>query len=198
MDHTLRCKCGTLQGTVAHTDRANRGVCYCRDCQAYAHALGGAETILDKLGGSDVVAVLQENVGFSQGTEALACMSLSERGLLRWYASCCNTPIGNTQRGPKISFVGLLHNCLEHSDRSIDEAFGPVRMRVGMKHAKGKVAGMPLSTFTSVAGFLVSMVKARISGGYKRTPFFSADSLQPVAVPKVLSKSERERAYGAV
>ena len=88
MDHALRCRCGTLQGTVRHTERVNRGVCYCRDCQAYAHALGNAGMILDNLGGSDVVATLQQHVTFTKGTEALACMSLTERGLLRWYASC--------------------------------------------------------------------------------------------------------------
>jgi hypothetical protein len=161
MEHLLRCRCGTLQGTVAHAEGVNRGVCYCRDCQAYAHALGHAETILDELGGSDVVATLQQNLVFTQGTEALACMSLTEHGLLRWYASCCRTPIGNTQRGPNVSFVGLLHNCLEHSARSVDEAFGPVRMRVHTGHAKGKVAHMPFSTITSVARFMASVARAR-------------------------------------
>ncbi|WP_372526834.1 DUF6151 family protein [Piscinibacter sp.] len=198
MDHSLRCRCGTLQGTVTHTEGVNRGVCYCRDCQAYAHALGNAETILDNLGGSDVVATLQQYVTFTKGTEALACMSLTERGLLRWYAGCCNTPIGNTQRDPKVSFVGLLHNCLEHSTRSIDEAFGPVRMRVNTKYAKGKVVPMPLSTFTSVARFLGSVVRARLDGSYKRTPFFSAPSFKPVVATRVLSPSERERAMNAV
>jgi len=198
MDHPLRCRCGTLQGTVTHTESVNRGVCYCRDCQAYAHALGNAEMILDSLGGSDVVATLQQYVTFTKGTEALACMSLTERGLLRWYASCCNTPIGNTQRDSRVSFVGLLHNCLEHSPRTIDEAFGPVRMRVNTKHAKGKVVPMPLSTFTSVTRFLVSVVRARLDGTYRRTPFFSATSLQPVVAPKVLSATERDRAMNAV
>ena len=198
MDHPLRCKCGTLQGTVTHTESVNRGVCYCRDCQAYAHALGCAETTLDNLGGTDVVATLQQHVAFTQGAEALACMSLTERGLLRWYASCCNTPIGNTQRSIKVSFVGLLHNCLEHSPRSIDEAFGPVRMRVNTRHAKGTVASMPLSTFTSVARFLASVAQARFNGSYKRTPFFSAASSKPVVAPRVLSTIERERAMNAV
>jgi Family of unknown function (DUF6151) len=198
MEHLLRCRCGTFQGTVTHTDVANRGVCYCRDCQAYAHALGNAEMILDNLGGSDVVATLQQNVTFTQGTEALACLSLTERGLLRWYASCCNTPIGNTRRGPKVSFVGLLHNCLDRSAKSVDEAFGPVRMRVNTKYAKGKVKGMPLSTLTSVARFLGSVVRARMDGSYVRTPFFSGPHLQPVVIVKVLSPSELERAMNAV
>ena len=86
--------------------------CYCRDCQAFAHALGNPGAILDKLGGTDIVATLQQYVTFTKGTEALACLSLSERGLLRWYANCCNTPIANTARNPKLSYVGLVHTCL--------------------------------------------------------------------------------------
>lgn len=198
MEHLLRCNCGSVQGTVSQTEHANRAVCYCRDCQAYAHALGNPAGILDNLGGSDVVATLQQNVTFSKGTEFLVCMSLTERGLLRWYASCCNTPIGNTLRNPRISFVGLLHNCLEHAPSSIDAAFGAIRMRVNTKCAKGKVGSMPLSTFTSAARFFGSVVKARINGSYKRTPFFIAESSAPIVSPRVLSAAERQRVRSAV
>jgi hypothetical protein len=198
MQRPIRCKCGTVQGIVTHTESVNRGVCYCRDCQAYAHALGDPHGILDSLGGSDVVATLQQYVTFSQGAEALACMSLTEQGLLRWYASCCNTPIGNTRRDQRISFVGLLHNCLAQAPGSIDAAFGPVRMRVNTKYAKGKVASMPLSTMTSVARFLGSVIKARIDGSYRQTPFFISGNGEPIVSPKVLSATERERVMNAV
>ena len=39
--------------------------------------------------------------------------------MIRWYAGCCKTPIGNTLENHKISFVGLLHNCLETPERPI-------------------------------------------------------------------------------
>jgi Family of unknown function (DUF6151) len=196
--HPLRCRCGTVQGIVAHTERVNRGVCYCRDCQAYAHALGDPKGILDGLGGSDVIATLQQYVTFTKGTDAVACLSLTDRGLLRWYASCCNTPIGNTQRDRRMSFVGLLHNCVDHSPNSLDAVFGPVRMRVNTKSAKGKVASMPLSTVTSVARFFASVLRARIDGTYKQTPFFVAATGKPVVPPRVLSVTERELALNAV
>jgi hypothetical protein len=197
MNHPLRCRCGKVQGTVSHPEKVNRGVCYCRDCQAYAHALG-TEGILDKLGGTDVVATLPQYVAITKGTEFLACLSLTENGLLRWYARCCNTPIGNTQRNYKFSFVGLVHNCLEHSSTTLDGSFGPVRMRVNTKHAKGTPESMRLSTFTSVIRFLASVLRARLDGGYKRTPFFDPLRGTPVVTPRVLSASERERALNAV
>jgi hypothetical protein len=52
-------------------------------------------------------------------------MSLSDKGMLRWYASCCNTPIGNTSRDFKVSHVGLLHNCLQESIKQPGRRFRP-------------------------------------------------------------------------
>jgi hypothetical protein len=198
MDHPLRCRCGTIEGTLAHAEHAKRGVCYCRDCQAYAHALGDPAGILDALGGSDVVATLQRNVTFSRGAEALACLSLTPRGLLRWYASCCMTPIGNTLRDLRISYVGLLHNCVEHSAHSLDAVFGPARMRVNTRSAKASVAPTPWRTFTAVVPLFAAVLVARLDGSYRRTPFFVAASGMPAAAPRVLSAAERERAMGAV
>lgn len=47
MNHPLRCRCGALQGYVSHPEKASRGVCYCKDCQAFAHFLGTPGDILD-------------------------------------------------------------------------------------------------------------------------------------------------------
>jgi len=198
MNYPLRCQCGTLQGQVSHTESVCRGVCYCKDCQAYAHFLGKAGEILDEMGGSDVVATLPQYVSFTQGVEKLACMSLSDKGMLRWYASCCNTPIGNTSRDFKVSHVGLLHNCLEDPSTSLDSAFGPVRMRVGMKSAKGAPKAMPVSTTASILKFMGRLIRARLDGSYKKTPFFDPQTGIPRVSPKVLSPAERESLMKAV
>jgi Family of unknown function (DUF6151) len=198
MDHVLRCKCGTLQGTVRHPEQANHGVCYCKSCQAFAHILGDPSGILDDLGGSEVVATLQKNVAFTQGVDVLACLTLTEKGLLRWYAKCCNTPIGNTVRDFRVSFVGLVHNCLEYSSTPINASFGPVRMRAHTKWAKAKVDPMVWSTIASVSPLFVSLLGARINGGYKKTPFFDAATGKPVVTPRVLSAGEIEQAMRAV
>ena len=83
-----------VKGTVRELASANQVVCYCKDCQMYALFLGRESDILDEHGGTHVLQLLPKNVAFTQGTEALACVRLSENGLLRWYASCCKTPIG--------------------------------------------------------------------------------------------------------
>ena len=198
MNHPLQCRCGTLQGYVSHPERVSRGVCYCKDCQAFAHFLGTTGDILDEMGGTDVVATLPKYVTFTKGVEALACMSLTEKGFLRWYARCCNTPIGNTPRDFKVSHVGLVHTCLEDPPRTLENAFGPVRMRVNTKHAKGKPKLMPISTIASILRFLSSLIRARVDGSYTSTPFFTPDRGTPVVPPKVLTCSERERVMNAV
>jgi len=191
MNHPLQCRCGTVRGYLSHTAGVNRCVCYCRDCQAFAHFLGKADEILDAQGGTDVVQTRPANLTFTQGQEALACMRLSPKGLLRWYAACCNTPIGNTVADYRVSFVGLVHSCLEGNGASLDQSFGPVRARVNTKSAKGAVPSGPSGMMSAILRLIVLLARPLVDGSYKRTPFFSADTGAPIVTPKVLSRSER-------
>lgn len=54
MSHLLKCRCGTLQGYVDALETANRGICYGRDCQAFARYLGRESEILDEHAGTEV------------------------------------------------------------------------------------------------------------------------------------------------
>jgi hypothetical protein len=119
-------------------------------------------------------------------------MSLSPKGLLRWYASCCNTPIGNTPRNAGMAYVGLAHNCLSGGG-SPDAAFGPVRMRSGAASARGEAPPAPRGSFFTLAGFAGKLLRARLNGSYRRNPFFKGADLRPVVAPTVLSKEERAR-----
>jgi hypothetical protein len=198
VNHPLQCRCGTIKGVVSAPRTANRGVCYCLDCQAFAHFLGRADDILDERGGSDVIQVLPKYLTFSQGTDALACMRLTPKGLLRWYAGCCNTPVGNTLATPKVSFVGLLHTCLENPAASLDDAFGPVRAWVNTGGASGEPK--PRSAGLGRAGlwFITTILKARINGDYRQTPFFNVSTGTPVVSPRVLSSAEHANVMNAV
>lgn len=198
MNHALQCRCGTVKGQVARAETANRGVCYCKDCQAFARFLCHPDEILDESGGTDVVATLASNVTITEGASALACMSLTEKGLLRWYARCCNTPIGNTTRNFKLSYVGLVHNCLESSGAPLDAAFGPVRMRVNTQSAtRGRPSATPLATVAAVLRLMASIGRVRLDGSYRRTPFFDAQRGTPVVAPTVISSAERDRLRNA-
>jgi len=198
MDHPLRCRCGRLDGRVSHPEQVNRAVCYCRDCQAFAHFLGEPGDVLDELGGTDLIQTLPRYVRFTAGVESLACMSLSDRGLLRWYADCCRTPIGNTPRDFRLSFVGLFHACLRAPGESLGPSFGPVRMRVFVKGARATPPSLPWRSRLAFLPLLPRLLRARLDGSYRRTPFFHADSGVPVATPTVLSAEQREHLMRAV
>jgi hypothetical protein len=193
MSHPIQCRCGTLKGYVSRSDGANRCVCYCRDCQAFAHFLGRAGEILDSNGGTDVVQTRAVNVVFTEGREALACMRLTPNGLLRWYSRCCNTPVGNTLANSKVSFVGLVHSCLEGTGPTLEDSFGPVQAYVNTQSTKGGVKSSPLALVAVILRFIVMVAGARMDGSYKRSPFFAADTGVPIVAPKVLSPDEREQ-----
>jgi hypothetical protein len=196
--HPIRCRCGQLEGAVAHPARGIRGVCYCRDCQAYAHFLERPDGMVDALGGTDVVIARPHDVRLTAGLEHLACMSLSPRGTLRWYASCCRTPIANTPREVTIPHLGLVHSALEGGARTLDEAFGPIRMRVNRKSAHG--APPPASVLSTLFGglrYAYGMLSSRLGGKYRNNPFFDASG-QPRMQPRVLTLAEREMLNGAV
>jgi Family of unknown function (DUF6151) len=198
VNHPLQCRCGAVKGYVTDPRRVNRAVCYCRDCQAFAHFLGRAGDILDSQGGTDVIQTLPARVIFTVGKEALACMRLSKNGLMRWYTTCCKTPIGNTLPSFRFSFVGLIHNCLENAGTPLDRSFGPVRMWVNTKRAKGDARPRTSGAASGILRLLAMVARARIDGSYKRTAFFSADTGAPVAIPMVLSNSERIRLLNAL
>ena len=197
MNHPLQCQCGTIKGHVILPGMANRAVCYCRDCQAFARFLEYPDTILDEHGGTGIVATLPKQVHFTQGLEALTCMSLSNRGMLRWYAKCCNTPIGNTPRDFKTPYVGLIDRCLQGVSPSLHESFGPVRMVLNTHSAKGHVKATPLRNLATMLGLMKSVIGTRLNGTYKSNPFFASETGVPVVHPRELTKAERERVSSA-
>ena len=198
MKHPLQCRCGSIKGFVSDPQSANRVVCYCKDCQAFAHFLGRGGEILDERGGSDVIQTLPKNVTFTQGIEALACIRLTEKGLLRWYAGCCNTPIGNTLASYKISFIGLVHTCLETPDRPLQDSFGAIRVWANTNGAKGNPKPKAVGMGATILWFMATTIKARINGSYKHTPFFLVNKGTPIVSPRVLSSGELASVMNAV
>ena len=196
MKHRFQCQCGAVQGEVDQPERAVRAVCYCRDCQAYARLLGQPQRVLDPLGGTDVVATQSKYVKFTSGMHLLACLSLSPRGLLRWYAKCCSTPIANTPRDWKVPYVGLVHTCLRQPE-PLERSFPQVQMRVNTKSANGRPPSTgALGSMASFARLALRLTGSRLGGSYKATPFFGATGvpIAPVVVAPRAAVEEARRA----
>lgn len=127
LDVPLRCRCGHMRGIAQEVspDTGLRFICYCKDCQAFAHFLDRAD-ILDVSGGTDIFQMPPARVKLSIGTDALRCVTISGK-VLRWYSECCRTPIANTSARPGFPVVGLIHSFMDHQagGRCREEVLGP-------------------------------------------------------------------------
>ena len=194
--HNIQCRCEKIRGLLTPTKPSNRCVCYCSDCQAFARHLK-AHDALDARGGTEVIHVPPANLQFTQGAENLACLRLTDTGMLRWYSACCDTLIGNTSTNPRMSFVGLVHTCLAGDAQAREASFGPVTMVVGVKSAIGPDKPDQKGLVSGIAKTMAMIIKARLSGAHRRNPFFQHETGVPVAKPTVLSAPELSAAKGA-
>jgi hypothetical protein len=185
--HAIRCRCGALRGQLDCSGVSNRGICYCTDCRAFANFLGRHGEILDERGGTEIVQLAQPCLTFSQGTEHLAAVRLSEKGLIRWYAACCKTPIGNTAATPKVGFIGVIHSCLDRSH--IDSDFGTSIALMHTASALGDGKLKQRGLFGMIVRILWILFITRISGRYKNSQLFDRSGV-PKAQPRVLTREE--------
>lgn len=166
----------------------NRLVCYCDDCQSFAKFLGRAKEILDAHGGTDIFQMSSAHLEITQGIEFLECLRLTPNGVVRWYADCCNTPVGNTLPTRQIPFVSLIHTCMAVGNQSLDELIGPVRAGVNGRYARGDRAEINAHDKASLCVlFRVyrKLIAWRLRGDHKRTPFFDETGV-PVVEPRIL------------
>jgi hypothetical protein len=188
----LRCGCGAVRGVVADASPATttRVVCYCDDCQAYAHYLGRSD-LLDEHGGSDIVQVAPAALSFSQGDERIVCVRLTPKGLYRHYASCCNTPIGNSLR-PGVPFVGILARDFESEPGGADALFGEPLGGIFGKFATGTPpegsTKLNPRMLIKCAGAILSW---RFSGRAWPHPFFDRATRSSNRPLTILSDAER-------
>ena len=113
-------------------------------------------------------------------------------GPVRWYAACCRTPVGNTPRDPKLSYVGLVRGCLDVSADALDAALGPARMRVSTDSALERRPSTPRETLRGLVKVVRNVGGARLSGAYRENPFFRAGTARPLVAPTVLSFEQWE------
>ncbi|KUF11879.1 DUF6151 family protein [Pseudoponticoccus marisrubri] len=183
-DRNLTCRCGQMAWSIAGDAPGTHLVCHCRDCQGFARHLGVAEAMLDAHGGTELFQIAPENLRLTDGVDHLSVLRLSDKGLLRWYAGCCGTPIANTLPGPGLPFAGMV------LPREAP-GFGPITARTGTAATGGAVKAR--GGLRAGLSLMVRALRSRLTGGHRRTPFFGPDGA-PVRHPKVLSAQERAAA----
>jgi hypothetical protein len=185
----LSCRCGQVQGECNPARSYTRVTCYCADCRAFARWLGG-DGLLDAAGGSDIVAMAPDGLRFTQGLEQLACMSLGPRGLLRWYARCCRTPLGNVPRNPKLYYLGLPVPAIAESEVAMTASIGPQgHTRIHPESATTAVAPTKFALLTGTVRIVGNLLAARLTGK-RNNVLFTVDG-QPICAPQVLTLEQR-------
>lgn len=190
-DIAIACRCGEVGAVLKDAGRktGSHVQCYCKDCQAGAKALGAEDTMMPR-GGTDIFQTVPSAVEITKGHANLAAIRLSPNGLVRYYASCCNTPMFNTLGAPRLSFVGLFVNTMQGD--AVDKAIGKV-IAVNSAECAQPGAGALKSYGFNKAGFnvLARHFGGMMRGATKTGPFFD-DQGQPMVTPRVLSKEERQ------
>jgi hypothetical protein len=149
--------------------------------------------LLDVQGGSDIMQVAPASLTFVQGQYRIRGLRLTPRGLFRWYANCCNTPVGNTV-GPAIPFVGILVQAFDKGGQNPDDVFGrPIGAIMGKYAIGDPPATSSRRIGLSLMARAIRMVLGwRVRGQAWPHPFFDRDTRAPIYSLSVLSQSQRE------
>lgn len=191
----LRCDCGSICGT-ATCDKltpAHRSICYCDDCQTFAHFLDRVDC-MDRWGGTAVYAVAPTQVRLAGDLEQLGCVRLMAGGLYRWYCLKCKTPIANTVGG-WVPFVGLIHSFIDdadfrgmnHANQVTPKAYIMTRFALGelpKHHRESPKLWLILRT-------ILLLLKWKLTGKGSPSPFFDTNTKAPRVKARVLSTEER-------
>ncbi len=189
VDIALKCGCGAVEGKITDVVASSSApiVCYCKDCQAFAHYLEQGDDILTKEGGTEVLQIYPCQFQITKGVDKLQSMRLTHKGLLRWYTSCCKTPVANTISS-KMAFTGVIHSLISDK-QTLQETCGPIRHHIMGKYALGKPDGVTLSEKFPPGVMMRVVYKlmfGRLLGKAKPNILFQADG-KPIAKPVIAS-----------
>jgi hypothetical protein len=194
-DIELACRCGAVHGRVRGVSprTVNRAVCYCDDCQSFAHHLERPD-LLDEHAGTDIVQVAPSSVTYDRGAENIVGVRLGPKGMHRWYASCCKTPLGNMMATPGLPFIGMSLEVFSGvaSEQQRDEVFGKPRGKVFGQYATN---GAPAGSTRMPPGLIFNTLRLlagwKLGGKTWPHPFFDREQQAPRYPVKVLSRDER-------
>ena len=193
IDLPLQCRCGRVRGAAREVSPSAglRFVCYCTDCQAFAHFLDRAD-VLDAAGGTDIFQMPPSRVTLTEGVDAVRSLCFSSR-VIRWYADCCKTPIGNTASSPRFPVFALTHSFIdsEATGRSRDDALGPPLCRIYERSAAGLLPpGAPPPPSLGIFARRATKILGWWWRGLGRpNPFFDDHTNAPFSAPRILDPS---------
>lgn len=181
----LKCSCWAITGVAQNVspDNGNRIICHCVDCQSFAKYLKKQDEILDEYKGTDIYQMPISYIKITEWKEKIKCIRLTSKGLHRWYADCCKTPIGNTMWSG-MAFMWVIHNFMNHQV-SRDSDLWEVLANTLLKDNSGE---------RKSTRFIVILPRViwklfiwKLKGLNKPSSFFN-DSGKPIFEPIILDK----------
>lgn len=177
------CTCGALRGEIRDVSPSayTHIVCHCRDCRAAYTHLGLADP--EKVG---ILQTAQDRIRITKGGENLRVFRHTPKGALRWYATCCDTPLFYTPLKARLVHVGVNTDRLDAPQavgKVMAEGFVPKPGGGQIHRGMGRMVGRMVSR----------MAASNLSGAWRETPFFEDDG-SPARDAKILSREERAAA----
>lgn len=132
------CECSQVSGEVVVEKNlpGNHIQCYCEDCQNFQGLLNNPFNRLDSNGGTEVYQTYPALYKIKSGAENIRCFKFGEKGIYRWYTSCCHSHIANTLPKANIAFIGVPVNIFKMSPEDLNSKIGAVSLRTFAKYAK--------------------------------------------------------------
>jgi len=138
--------------------------------------------------------VTPAQVSIHEGSEQIRCLRLSPKGLFRWYAGCCNTPLGNTL-GARLPVLIVVHSWMDHAaaGHSREQDLGQPKLRMHARFAKGGVppGAHPRVPPSAIPSTLAFFARGLLGGRAQPSPFFDAAG-QPRSQPVLIEQAARE------
>ncbi|MGK7653803.1 DUF6151 family protein [Roseovarius sp. B08] len=192
------CRCGAVEVMLAVPARGagTRVTCYCNDCQTAAGLFGHSDEFLSPGGGSEIWQTTPDRLTLTAGAEHLEILRLSPRGLYRWHARCCGTPMFNTMSRVHLPFVGVV---LRQDELAGPAAgLGASRCRAFTKYAKPE-PGAPVADrgFAGAGLQVLRRMAGAWIGGRATSNALLGDDGAPVAPVTVIPLEQRQAAVPA-
>jgi hypothetical protein len=183
-DLPFSCQCGEIKGTLhsASPSSGNHVRCYCSACRAAVIYTTGQD-VEDR--GVELFQTTPDKITFQQGQANLAVFSFTPERLLRFRASCCGVQMFTTLSKPKIAMAAIMTNLLQ--DKT---AIGPVASQSFIPQPDGTTKHSSIARL--YGGTIWRALVARVTGRWKKTPFFDVQTGQPVAEVYVPTAQERK------
>ncbi len=192
-DLAFACACRTVTGTLLNVGPAegDHVICHCTDCQDLTHHLAHADQILDAHGGSALYQSRCAALRIETGREQLACVHLTDKPTLRWYAKCCGMPLFNTYANGKLPYITTQLAACDPATRGT--LVGPPRGHLFTGDGIGDTSALPkMSMGQLMRRFFPRMIRDLLSGDRRRCALFDAKTLEPIVTPHRLTSEERQ------